>query len=500
VLSFSGDNNTYVTGNTSTTSATDSTNQYSTELTYLGVALGAPHSLDLEDTFVTGGTITGNDLILHKNDGTQTSPIDLSDFEDTYVTGGTVSVSATDSSNSAIIGLFYRNSDGSPYLLPFEDTFVTGGTLSNNDLILTRNDGTNLPSIDLSALDTVDTFVTGFTWTEGTNTLTISRNQGQSDLDVVVDSFTGPIQVNGDFTVTGGTLTACDIMPTKTWNDSGGCDIGAPGSRFRRIYSRSLWLGTSTTQLDDDGSDFTISGNTGDFIFRPANDGVFHADFLPGTDLGYNLGDPLQRWNTLYAGNISATGITIGGLGAGRVVYTDGSGGLTTEAGFEYSEVNDRLTVGDLAVNNALGNSVVIGQGGMVIGSAGDGNLVVHGDLTVLGDTTTVSTSELYIEDPSITINYNPTGSTTTASIGAGMIIQDGSGIVSTDSNFLIGQLFLNGNINSNSEYTAATGNANRGWFTDLNDILIRNTNGNSGAPDGKRVLAEDDCLDAGQY
>lgn len=66
---------------------------------------------------------------------------------DTYVTGGTVSVPATDSSNSGSIGLFYKNFDGTPRILPFEDTFVTGTTFSSNEATLTRNDGTDVLKI-----------------------------------------------------------------------------------------------------------------------------------------------------------------------------------------------------------------------------------------------------------------------------------------------------------------------------------------------------------------
>ena len=50
---------------------------------------------------------------------------------DTYVTGGTVSISATTNTNSATIGLSYKNSEGVPHTLPFDDTFTTGATYDN---------------------------------------------------------------------------------------------------------------------------------------------------------------------------------------------------------------------------------------------------------------------------------------------------------------------------------------------------------------------------------
>jgi hypothetical protein len=165
------------------------------------------------------------------------------------------------------------------------------------------------------------------------------------------------------------------------------------------------------------------------------------------------------------------------------------------------------LLLTGLTVNNLSGGTpVYIGQGGMIIGSGGSpsasgiGDLFVHGNFYVYGTGTTINTNELYIEDPTITLNYNPSGSSTSTSVGSGIIIQDGSGIVGTNTTLQIGQLYLDTNLNSNAEYTSATGNSNRGFFTQLNDIIVRNTNNNSGAPDGKRLIAEDDILDGGTW
>lgn len=238
------------------------------------------------------------------------------------------------------------------------------------------------------------------------------------------------------------------------------------------------------------------------------------------------------------------TGITVNGSVSATTYYGDGSnltGLVTTDTyvtGFTYNNanivtlsqnngqvdktinistlstitVNGNVTVtgttttGNLIVNNPLGTTATIGQGGLVIGSGGShvnpgiGDLTVHGNFIVFGTGTTISTNELYIEDPTITLNYNPSGSSTSTSVGSGFIIQDGSGIVGTDTTLKIGQLYLDSNLNSNSEYTSATGNANRGFFTQLNDIIVRNTNNNAGAPDGKRLIAEDDILDGGTW
>ena len=54
------------------------------------------------------------------------------------------------------------------------------------------------------------------------------------------------------------------------------------------------------------------------------------------------------------------------------------------------------------------------------------------------------------------------------------------------------------------SEYTSSTGYANRGWITQLNDIVIRSTDvsddGTPGSINGVRLLCERDILDGGSY
>lgn len=98
------------------------------------------------NTFVVGGTYVDstNTIALLRNDG---NFVNVTGVTNTYVTGGTVSVPATDSSNDGTIGLFYKDSDGTPRTLPFKDTFVTGTTFGSNQATLTRNDGVDVLKI-----------------------------------------------------------------------------------------------------------------------------------------------------------------------------------------------------------------------------------------------------------------------------------------------------------------------------------------------------------------
>ena len=233
--------------------------------------------------------------------------------------------------------------------------------------------------------------------------------------------------------------------------------------------------------------------------------------FLSGTTSGFVLADisSIQGVNT----DTYVTGFTYNNANIITLSQNQGQFDKTVDISTLASitvngdaNITGITTTGNLIVNNPSGTTATIGQGGLIIGSGGSpsnpgiGDLLVHGNLYVYGSGTTIATNELYIEDPTITLNYNPSGSSTSTSVGAGVVIQDGSGVVGTNTELLIGQLYLDSNLNSFTEYTSAFGNSNRGFYTQLNDIIVRNTNNNSSAPDGKRLLAEDDILDGGSY
>jgi len=91
VLALKDDTNTYVTGNTYT-SATNYTNQSSLNLLYQGTATGGPYSLSSEDTFVTGSTLSGDTLVLSRNDG----DIITTDLSTLIFTGNTSASCITD--------------------------------------------------------------------------------------------------------------------------------------------------------------------------------------------------------------------------------------------------------------------------------------------------------------------------------------------------------------------------------------------------------------------
>jgi len=375
---------------------------------------------------------------------------------DTFVTGSTLTAANNNTATQSAQLEYNIPVVGGPYFIVTQNTFTTGGTYNSGttSIDFDKNDGTTF-SVDLSNIDVNDTFVISGTYVDSTDTLSLLRNDGNFvNVTGITDTFT-----------TGSTY-----------------DNGTATATFTRNNGTSYTLDLSTIDVNDTFvTGFTYNSTNNTFT------------------ISRNEGEP-----DLTASIDTVSGLTISNLTAGRVVYVGTGGELTDESGFEYNDTTNLLTVGDLNVTNASGTTATIGQGGLVIGSGGStstpgvGDLTVHGDLTVFGDTTTISTSELYVEDPQITLNYNPTGDTSTTSIASGLRIQDGDGL-GNDVFYTVAQMntFTGGDV---TEYTGANGYTNRAFLTQLNDIVIRNTNSNNGAPDGARVLAEGDFLDGGTY
>jgi len=332
------------------------------------------------------------------------------------------------------------------------DVYVTGSTLN------AANNNTNTQSAQLDYhgtpiggphfITTQNTFTTGGTFSNSTKLITFKRNDGTTGYTVDLSN----IDINDTY-VTGGTIT------TSPSNNSISGVIGLK-------YNQDIPDGTYTLPFTDVfTTGFTYSPTTNTFTIKDNSGNTFN-----------------QSFNTV-------SGLTLSNLTSGRVVYVGTGGLLTDEAGFTYDASTNAFSV-------PSDGSVSVGTGGLSVA----GDAVIQGSLTVFGPSISAFTSQLYVEDDNITLNYNPTGSTTSTSLGAGWTIQDGSGISNTATTLSIGLSYSNSNLSPNTEYTSSTGNANRNFFTQLGDIIIRNTNYDKNSPNGVRVLAENDVLDGGTY
>jgi hypothetical protein len=340
---------------------------------------------------------------------------------------------------------------------------VSGGGLIGKFLSGTTN---GFVLADISNIVGVDTYVTAFTYNN--NVATIKQNIGQPDLSILINTMTG-LTVNGSLsaiTASATTFTSTDLYlngDIKTYNG-----LSNLTGLFLSGTSNGFVLGAISAIT---GVDTYVTG----FTYNPAQNEL---------TISRNLGQP-----DLNVFITTVSGLTVSNLTASRLVYTTAGGKLTTGTAI--------FNGTDMTLPSA--GSLSVGSGGITT----TGDVIIDGSLTVLGSSISAFTSQLYVEDNDVFLNYNPTGSTIVSSIGAGWTIQDGNGVSGGSVDFDIRAMngftgLTSTQIPDITEYTGATGYSNRAWVTQLNDIVIRSTN--VVTPNGVRVLAEFDILDGGTY
>jgi len=336
---------------------------------------------------------------------------------------------------------------------------------------------------DISEIKGIDTFVTGAT-IENINGLVLKNNLGD---DVVlsdafmfvrgsrensIQSATGGAVAKGVLsTAFGSNTTASGVTSTAF-----GSDTQANGVNSTAFGSMSIANGENTIVMGSgiigDAENTTYVSNFN--IFDTPDDGDSSTDFI------------LVRDSNGYIKKITTSSID------------------TFVTGFAFSHLTNTITLSQnlgqedlfFKINEFSGLTIT---NDLKVG----GNTVIDGNLTVLGDTINAYTSELYVEDSNIILNYNPTGSTQATSVGSGFSIKDGSGVAGSSVTFEIRPLnnFIGLNlidVPNVTEYTSDLGYTNRGFVTQLNDIVIRSNN--TETPNGVRVLAEFDVLSGGEY
>lgn len=357
---------------------------------------------------------------------------------------------------------------------PSLDTYVTGSTLTS------ANDNDNNQTSQLSYhgnaiggpfnIVTENTYTTGGTYDNNTAFITFDRNNG-TNFTVDLSS----LDLNDTY-VTGGTNNpATNNTPNSSISLIYNQDV-APLTYelpYTNVYITGFTYNNNKFELKDN------SGNTLSQIINVVTGLTINGDL---TVTGYTS---LQNTNI---NDLTGNTINLPNLNSNRVVYTTNSGQLTTESNFTYDENTDILGVNNIEVSN---------------------DVTIQGNLKVFGQAISAFTNELYVEDPNITLNFNPTGNTTVTSVNSGFVIQDGNGLNGGDVNWDIVRMqnltgLTSTEIPNISEYTSGNGYSNRGWISQLNDIVIRSIdpidNNISGSINGVRVIAEFDILDGGQY
>lgn len=255
----------------------------------------------------------------------------------------------------------YNNTNSSWRQLKTAGVSITGGTFNNNTDTLTLNNSTG-GTITITGF--TDYYTTGFTFNPSTYDLTIQRNDGLPDLLVNLSI------LSSDVTITGGTYNPSTGTATFTNNTGGTFNVTGFLTGFTDIYVTGGTFNDNTRTLTltrNDNVNIDISGLTDTFI-------------TGGT---YSNGTAIFTNNT--GGTFNLTGLTTpftGGTVSGETYFLNGLTATTISATtYQNLPIDIRVTgatkTGDVATftNNTGGTFTLTGltdtifTGGTVTGA-----------------------------------------------------------------------------------------------------------------------------------
>jgi hypothetical protein len=227
------------------------------------------------DKYVTGGTYDNNTALITFVGSNNFEPfsVDLSsiDVNDTFVTGGTISYDSNNLNGTLILN---RNDGNSIIISGFTDINTTGSTLINNIVYFDTNESLSAYTLDLSSLDVNDTYSTGGTVTQFAN-----NNSNEQIIQITGDDGFAPYNITGltDTFITGFTFTP----DTLTISQNNGIDLSTnidnfyvTGGTYNSLTESIDFVGNNpvttfnvdVSALLDDTNTFTtgatLSGNT----------------------------------------------------------------------------------------------------------------------------------------------------------------------------------------------------------------------------------------------
>ena len=232
---------------------------------------------------------------------------------------------------------------------------------------------------------------------------------------------TAGIQVTGTSTATGGFVTGGHILPTT--DDA--VDLGSTTKKFRDLHLSGGTLKIGTIQLKDSSQGLRVEK-------------IVDNKRAPITFREINV-DSAKVTGNITAGTFTGDGNAITNLSSTEVrSHFSGGTGVTI-----------------------TGGSIAIGQAVATTSNVTFNDLVVDGNLTVNGDTTTLNTATLSVEDLNITVAKNATNST--QADGAGLTV------AGANANFTYSTTGDRFNMNKNLAATGFIGNVT-GQVSDISN------------------------------
>ena len=400
---ITGLTNFYTTGGTYNNSTSLITFNRNDQLSAFTVDLS---SIDVNDTFVTGTTLSGNILTLERNDAvdltTDLTPIVFSGgagncITDLYVTNiygcspitlkdnlivsGATNLQASSFYNLTVSGSNPNEITNVAYVTGYVQTneiYSTGGTYNSNILTINRNDG-GLFNVTITGI--TDTFVTAATL--NSTTIELDRNEGLSTLSVdLLPVLSGKTDLTLFNTYTGNTQTILDTKVEDGLNVGGANEIFSGKSGTTLVFNTIS--GGSNTTITQVGNIQKID------VAVPASENTF---VTGGT---YNSSTDIISFNNNSGGTFNVTGIT--DTFVSGVTFNNGNYQLTTSRNDSTNFVTDlSILSSDVKVTGGTYN---INTGVVTFRNNSGGTFNVTGFTSGMTDsyTTTAKTSGTLIQ------------------------------------------------------------------------------------------------------
>lgn len=329
----------------------------------------------------------------------------------------------------------------------YQDLRVDGTTTTINSTTVTVDDpiftlgGDTAPTLDdnkdrgieFRYHDGTTAKIGFFGWDDSTGAFTFFDNATNSSEVMTGTPSTviiGPLQATtGNFS---STLDVIGVTTLANTNNTGNLTV----------------TGTTTTNgtLQANGtvnlhaSDINVGNATTDVVSFTAQ---VDSNFIPNGDFTYNLGEPSNRWNIIYADVIETDSNTIGNIQIGvtgpneidtaagnltldsaggnvivddnlqvtgltptRVVYVGASQELVDSANMTFDGTTLNATAIQVDNINIDGNTITSSAANLTLTQ----DVVVTGNLTVNGTTSTVNSTTVTVDDPVFTIGGDTAG------------------------------------------------------------------------------------------